>query len=339
MDFEYLLQEVELCLGESIEVGYWVWLLNCGYFVFFCCELELFSLLCLWWQCCYLEVCGEICVYLDFVCFYGVELMVVDYWFNQIGVCGGQCCGFGLEFYQLCEFCDGDILCQIDWKVIVCKCMLIVCEYQDECDQQIFFLFDCGCCMCSQDGDLLYFDYVFNVSLLLVYVVLCQGDVVGVMIFVGDDCWYFLLGKGSVQFGVLFNIVYDLQISQCFVDFLEVVQVVLFCQWWWVLVILVINLCDEDDEELFGVVKCLGCQYWVLVVSLCEEVFDILCYELVVCYEQVFVYIGIIDYLNVCNGFYEKFVVYGVLVFDVCFSEFGLELISCYLGWKCVGVF
>lgn len=338
MDFEYLPQEVELRPGESTEVGYRVRPLNRGHFVFPRCELELPSPLRLWRQRRYLEARGETRVYPDFARLYGAELMAVDHWLNQIGVRGGQRRGLGLEFHQLREFRDGDTLRQIDWKATARKRTPIAREYQDERDQQILFLLDCGRRMRSQDGDLSHFDHALNASLLLAYVALRQGDAVGAMTFAGDDRRHLPPGKGSAQLGALLNTVYDLQTSQRPADFPEAVQAVLSRQRRRALVILVTNLRDEDDEELLGAVKRLGRQHRVLVASLREEVLDTLRNEPVARYEQALAYTGTIDYLNARNGLHEKLAAHGVPVLDARPSELGPELISRYLGWKRAGV-
>ncbi|KAA5679240.1 DUF58 domain-containing protein [Pseudomonas aeruginosa] len=338
MDFEYLPQEVELRPGESTEVGYRVRPLNRGHFVFPRCELELPSPLRLWRQRRYLEARGETRVYPDFARLYGAELMAVDHWLNQIGVRGGQRRGLGLEFHQLREFRDGDTLRQIDWKATARKRTPIAREYQDERDQQILFLLDCGRRMRSQDGDLSHFDHALNASLLLAYVALRQGDAVGAMTFAGDDRRHLPPGKGSAQLGALLNTVYDLQTSQRPADFPEAVQAVLSRQRRRALVILVTNLRDEDDEELLGAVKRLSRQHRVLVASLREEVLDTLRQEPVARYEQALAYTGTIDYLNARNGLHEKLAAHGVPVLDARPSELGPELISRYLGWKRAGV-
>ncbi|HCW0920720.1 TPA: DUF58 domain-containing protein [Pseudomonas aeruginosa] len=338
MDFEHLPQEVELRPGESTEVGYRVRPLNRGHFVFPRCELGLPSPLRLWRQRRYLEARGETRVYPDFARLYGAELMAVDHWLNQIGVRGGQRRGLGLEFHQLREFRDGDTLRQIDWKATARKRTPIAREYQDERDQQILFLLDCGRRMRSQDGDLSHFDHALNASLLLAYVALRQGDAVGAMTFAGDDRRHLPPGKGSAQLGALLNTVYDLQTSQRPADFPEAVQAVLSRQRRRALVILVTNLRDEDDEELLGAVKRLGRQHRVLVASLREEVLDTLRQEPVARYEQALAYTGTIDYLNARNGLHEKLAAHGVPVLDARPSELGPELISRYLGWKRAGV-
>lgn len=242
------------------------------------------------------------------------------------------------EFHQLREFRDGDTLRQIDWKATARKRTPIAREYQDERDQQILFLLDCGRRMRSQDGDLSHFDHALNASLLLAYVALRQGDAVGAMTFAGDDRRHLPPGKGSAQLGALLNTVYDLQTSQRPADFPEAVQAVLSRQRRRALVILVTNLRDEDDEELLGAVKRLGRQHRVLVASLREEVLDTLRQEPIARYEQALAYTGTIDYLNARNGLHEKLAAHGVPVLDARPSELGPELISRYLGWKRAGV-
>ncbi|MGC3218296.1 DUF58 domain-containing protein, partial [Pseudomonas aeruginosa] len=87
-------------------------------------------------------------------------------------------------------------------------------EYQDERDQQIHVLLDCGRRMRSQDGDLSHCDHALNASLLLAYVALRQGDAVGAKTFAGDDRRHLPPGKGSAQLFALLNTFYELQTSQ-----------------------------------------------------------------------------------------------------------------------------
>ena len=87
--------------------------------------------------------------------------------------------GEGLEFHQLREYREGDSQRQIDWKATSRSGQLISREYQDERDQQIMLLIDCGRRMRAQDDELSHFDHVLNAALLLAYVGLRQGDAVG----------------------------------------------------------------------------------------------------------------------------------------------------------------
>ncbi|MBB4865906.1 uncharacterized protein (DUF58 family) [Pseudomonas nitritireducens] len=337
MDFEYLPQTVELHPGEQTELGYRVRPLARGHFVFQRCEIELSSPLRLWKGRRYLEQRDETRVYPDFARLYGAELMAVDHWLNRIGVRAGQRRGLGLDFHQLREFRDGDTLRQIDWKATARKRTPIAREYQDERDQQILFLLDCGRRMRSHDGDLSHFDHSLNASLLLAYVALRQGDAVGLMTFAGDQPRHLPPAKGSAQLSALLNGVYDLRSSQRPADYPAAVQEVLTRQRRRALVVIVTNLRDEDDEELVAAVKRLGRQHRVLVASLREEVLDRLRQAPVEGFEEALAYCGAVDYLNARAGLHEKLAAHGVPVLDTRPSQLGPELISRYLGWKKAG--
>lgn len=337
MDFEHLPQVVELRPGEQTELGYRVRPLSRGHFVFPRCEIELSSPLRLWKGRRYLEERSETRVYPDFARIYGAELMAVDHWLNRIGVRAGQRRGLGLEFHQLREFRDGDTLRQIDWKATARKRTPIAREYQDERDQQILFLLDCGRRMRSHDGDLSHFDHALNSSLLLAYVALRQGDAVGLMTFAGDQPRHLPPGKGSAQLSVLLNGVYDLDSSQRAADYTAAVQAVLTRQRRRALVVIITNLRDEDDEDLVAAVKRLGRQHRVLVASLREEVLDRLRQAPVEGYEEALAYCGTVEYLNARAGLHEKLIAHGVPVLDARPSQLGPELVSRYLGWKKAG--
>jgi len=337
MDFEHLPLAAELHPGETTQLGYRVRPLQRGHFVFPRCELELPSPLRLWRGRRFLEVRDETRVYPDFARIYGAELMAVDHWLSRIGVRPGQRRGLGLEFHQLREFRDGDTLRQIDWKATARKRTPIAREYQDERDQQILFLLDCGRHMRSKDGDLSHFDHALNASLLLAYVALRQGDAVGLQTFAGERPRHLPPAKGNAQLGALLNAVYDLDSSQRPADYAAAVQALLTRQRRRALVVLVTNLRDEDDEELLGAVRRLGRQHRVLVASLREEVLDQLRQTPVQGYEEALTYCGALDYLNARAGLHEKLLANGVPVLDARPSQLGPELVSRYLGWKRAG--
>ena len=213
-------------------------------------------------------------VYPDFARLYGGQLLAVDNWLSQLGVRQHQRRGLGLEFHQLREFREGDSLRQIDWKATARQRTPIAREYQDERDQQIIFMLDCGRRMRSQDGELAHFDHALNACLLLSYVALRQGDAVGLSTFASDQPRYLAPVKGAGQLNVLLNTVYDLNSTQRSADYQAAATQLLARQKRRALVVLVTNLRDEDDEELLTAVKRLSKQHRVLVASLREDVLD-----------------------------------------------------------------
>ncbi|TRX75410.1 DUF58 domain-containing protein [Pseudomonas mangiferae] len=338
MDAENLPRRVELRPGETTAFDYRVRPLRRGHFVFPRCELELPSPLGLWSGRRFAECLDATRVYPDFARLYGGQLMAVDDWLSQNGIRQRPRRGLGLEFHQLREFRDGDTLRQIDWKATARKRTPITREYQDERNQQIVFLLDCGRRMRSHDGELAHFDHALNACLLLSYVALRQGDAVGLSTFAGERDRYLAPVKGAAQLNVLLNAVYDLDSTRRPADFAVATQQLLARQRRRALVVLVTNLRDEDDEELLGALKRLTRQHRVLVASLREDVLDHLRHEPVQGYQQALAYCGTVDYLNARAGLHERLVAHGVPVLDVRPGELGPELVGRYLAWKKAGV-
>ncbi|CAD5105998.1 DUF58 domain-containing protein [Zestomonas carbonaria] len=338
MEFEHLPQRIALHPGEVSQYRYRLRPLRRGHFRFPGCEIHLPSPLRLWLGKRLLPLPDETRVYPDFARLYGAQLMAVDHWLSQLGVRQRQRRGLGQEFHQLREFREGDTLRQIDWKATARKRTPIAREYQDERDQQVLFLIDCGRRMRSQDGDLPHFDHALNACLLLSYVALRQGDAVGLATFSGDQPRFLPPNKGQAQLGVLLNGVYDLQCTQRPADFSAAADLVLARQRRRALVVVVSNLRDEDDDELLGAMQRLGRHHRVLVASLREEVLDRLRQAPVQTYEDALAYCGTVDYLNARAGLHERLAAHGLPVLDARPGELGPELVGRYLAWKKAGV-
>lgn len=329
---------VDLHPGEMTHISYRVRPLQRGHMQIPGCELALPSPMGLWHARRFIPLAGETRVYPDFARLYGAQLMAVDDWISQLGVRQRPRRGLGLEFHQLREFRDGDSLRQIDWKATARKRTPIAREYQDERDQQIVFLLDCGRRMRSQDGELSHFDHALNACLLLSYVALRQGDAVGLATFACAQPRFLAPVKGQDQLKVLLNAVYDLDSSQQPADFIAAAEQLLARQRRRALVVLVSNLRDEDDQALLGAVKRLGRQHRVLVASLREEVLDQLRQRPVEDFEGALDYCGTLDYLGARADLHERLAAHGMPVLDARPSELGPQLVSRYLAWKKAGV-
>lgn len=338
MAFEHLPLKVDLHPGEQTQVSYRVRPLQRGHFHFPQCEVSLPSPMGLWRARRYLPITGETRVYPDFARLYGAQLMAVDDWLSQLGVRQQQRRGLGQEFHQLREFRDGDSLRQIDWKATARKRTPIAREYQDERDQQIIFMLDCGRRMRSQDGELSHFDHALNACLLLSYVALRQGDAVGLATFASEQQRFLAPVKGQAQLNVLLNALYDLHSTQQPADFSAAVEQLLNRQRRRALVVLVTNLRDEDDQTLLGAVKRLSRQHRVLVASLREEVLDTLRHTPVQDLSSALDYCGTLDYLNARADLHERLIANKVPVLDARPGELGPQLVSRYLAWKKAGV-
>ncbi|MCO7627892.1 Uncharacterized conserved protein, DUF58 family, contains vWF domain [Pseudomonas sp. LAMO17WK12:I6] len=337
LSFENLPLAIELQPGQFSAVGYRLRPLKRGHFSFEHCEINLPSPFGLWTGKRLLAVSGEIRVYPDFAKLYGGQLLAVDNWLSQLGVRQRQRRGQGQEFHQLREFREGDSLRQIDWKATARQRTPIAREYEDERDQQIMFMLDCGRQMRSQDGELSHFDHALNACLLLSHVALRQGDAVGLSTFADDQPRYLAPVKGSGQLNVLLNTVYDLASSQRPADYQAAIRQLLTRQKRRALVILMTNLQDEDHGELTNAVQHLSRQHQVLVVSLREETLDQMRQDSVQTLPEALAYCGAVDYLNARAELNERLMAHGTPVLDVPTSKLNTELVSIYLSWKKAG--
>jgi len=337
LECEHLPQKITLLPGQQAELGYRLRPHQRGLFNFQCCEIYLPSPMGLWSSRRYVPLPDVTRVYPDFARLYGGQLHAVDNWLSQIGVRLRQRRGLGMEFNQLREFREGDSLRQMDWKATARHRTPIAREYQEERDQQIIFMLDCGRRMRSQDGDLSHFDHALNALLLLGYVALRQGDAVGLVTFAGEQNRSLAPVRGQSQLNVLLNSVYDLHSSQRPADYNAAVRQLLARQKRRALVVLMTNLRDEDDEELLAAVIQLERQHRVLVVSLREEVLDTLRQAPVQTFDEALTYCGTIDFLNARADLQERLSAHGVAVLDSRPAELGAELVSRYLSWKKAG--
>ncbi|VVN28971.1 hypothetical protein PS645_04727 [Pseudomonas fluorescens] len=338
LSFENLPLTVELQPGQRSEIGYRLRPLKRGHFTFERCEISLPSPMGLWSGKRLLSVTDDTRVYPDFARLYGGQLLAVDNWLSQLGVRQNQRRGQGLEFHQLREFREGDSLRQIDWKATARQRTPIAREYQDERDQQIIFLLDCGRRMRSQDGELAHFDHALNACLLLSYVALRQGDAVGFSTFAAEQQRYLGPVKGMGQLNVLLNTVYDLNSSRHSADYSSAATQLLARQKRRALVVMVTNLRDEDDDELLAAVKRLSVHHFVLVASLREDVLDSARQQAVQTLSDALTYCGTVDYLNARSELHERLSAHGVQVLDALPNQLGAQLVTRYLSWKRAGL-
>jgi uncharacterized protein (DUF58 family) len=198
-------------------------------------------------------------------------LLAEESWLARMGVRIDPRRGEGLEFRELREYRAGDSLRRIDWKATSRRRKLISRGYQDERDQQVVFLVDCGRRMRARDAELSHFDHALNAVLLLAYVALRQGDAVGFLSFGGERRWLAPV-KGAAGLGALVQRVYDLEPSLQVADYLEAATVLMARQRRRALVVLLSNLRDEDADDLLPALRLLRGRNVVLLASLREAV-------------------------------------------------------------------
>lgn len=207
-------------------------------------------------------------------------LHAVDYRNARFGQQQRRRRGQGMDFAQLREYREGDSQRQIDWKASTRLGKMISREYQDERDQRILLLLDCGRRMGARDAapgqrgeSLSHFDHALDALLLLAYVALRHGDRVGLMTLGGVDR-HLPAQHSPATIGRILRETYDLQPGLAVSDFERAAQQLLLRERKRALVILLTNLRDEDDANLIAATRLLRERHLVLVASLREAVLD-----------------------------------------------------------------
>lgn len=195
----------------------------------------------------------------------------------QIGIKSFVQRGQGTDFRQLAEYRRGDPLRHLDAKASLRQRKPVVREYQDERDQCVMFLLDCGRRMRADEqsassGEHSHFDAALDALMLLAYVALSEGDEVGAMTFGGPpgEQRDFAPRKGLGTLNALMNRMHDLQPGAHHSDYLAAAENLMRRLRRRSLVIVLTNFRDEDAPELQPALRLLRQRHLVLLASLRE---------------------------------------------------------------------
>jgi uncharacterized protein (DUF58 family) len=197
---------------------------------------------------------------------------------QEIGVKTFQQRGEGTDFKQLAEYRIGDPVRHIDWRASLRQAKPIVREFQDERDQCVMLLLDCGRRMRAHDTDRVagttHFDQVMNAVMLLSYVALQRGDAVGAMTFgtPADQERSFAPKKGKHALHGMMAELFGVQPTLSHSDYVLAAQQVLRRMRRRALVIVITNFRDEDASELGHALRLLRSRHLVLVASMRERI-------------------------------------------------------------------
>jgi uncharacterized protein (DUF58 family) len=217
-------------------------------------------------------------VYPDFSQIARYAWLAGDRRLQEIGIKTYQLRGQGTDFKQLSDYRVGDSVRYIDWRATARLAKPIVREFQDERDQCVMFLIDCGRRLRADDREsaagTTHFDQVLNAVMLLTYVALKQGDAVGAMTFGTSEHLqrYFAPQKGGLALSALMGQLYDVEPTPTHSDFLAAAQQLLTRHRKRSLIIVVTNFRDEDSMELGQALKLLRSRHLVLLASLRERI-------------------------------------------------------------------
>jgi uncharacterized protein (DUF58 family) len=303
-------------------------------------ELRLFSPLGLWQITRNVDNESTVRVYPNFRALAKYTLLATDNRLSQIGVLQVRRRGEGMEFHQLREYREGDAQRAIDWKATSRMARLISREYEDEKDQRVLLVVDCGRRMASKDDDaddaLSHFDHVLNSALLLAHVAARQGDAVG-MLTMGGISRYVEPRKSVAAVNAILNRAYDIEPTLAVPDYHEAARDVMRHARRRALVIVLTNLRDEDDSTLLPALRLLRTRHLVVLASLRESIISRALSARVDSFDRAVTHAAAADYLADRERSFRRLDAAGVVTLDVEPQSLAISLVNRYLELKRAG--
>ncbi len=330
-------QDARLLPGNGVEFHYKVRINRRGNHSFGAVDLLLASVMGFWQRRVFAGTPTQVRVYPNFAAVSQYAMLAMEQQSSQLGIRQQQRRGEGMEFQQLREFRQGDSLRQIDWNASARQRKLISKEYQDEKDQQILFLVDCGRRMRSQDGALSHLDHALNAMLLMSYAALKQGDAVGMMSFGGEERWLKPV-KGVANISKILNTAYDLDATTRASDYTTAVRALLTRHSKRALIVLLSNIRDENTDDLLPALRLLQRKHLVLVANLEEEGLHRLLTEKVDSFDAALRYAGTAAYLEQRNQITRQFNRSGVITVNTTPQQMPVKLVNQYFEIKREGL-
>jgi uncharacterized protein (DUF58 family) len=299
-------------------------------------ELRLHSPLGLWFVTRRINSEQAVRVYPNFRALAKYTLLATDNRLSQIGVLQVRRRGEGMEFHQLREYREGDAQRTIDWKATARMARLISREYEDEKDQRVLLVVDCGRRMASKDDELSHFDHALNSALLLAHVAARQGDAVG-MLTMGGVSRYVEPRKSIAAVNAILNRAYDIEPTLAVPDYHAAAREIMRHVRRRALVIILTNLRDEDDSTLLPALKLLRTRHLVVLASLREAILSRALSARVDTFERAVTHAAAADYLSDRERSFRRLDAAGVVTLDVEPQSLAISLVNRYLELKRAG--
>jgi uncharacterized protein (DUF58 family) len=262
---------------------------------------------------------------------------------QEIGVKTYQRRGEGTDFKQLAEYRIGDPLRHLDWRATLRQGKPIVREFQDERDQCVMLLIDCGRRMRAHDAaggvGTTHFDQVMNAVMLLSYVALQRGDAVGAMTFgtpLGEERAV-PARKGTHALQGMMAELFGVQPTLTHSDYVLAAQQLLRRQRRRALVILITNFRDEDVSELGHALRLLRSRHLVLVASLREQVIGDLMMQPIVSHQSAVEVASAQLYEQARRDAFNRLADRNRLMVDAEPAQLGIALVNRYHAVKRAG--
>ena len=261
----------------------------------------------------------------------------------ELGIKNVRRRGEGTDFDQLTEYRAGDPVRHIDWKATLKHGRPITRVFQDERDQAVLFLLDCGRRMRADDTQsgigASHFDQSLDALMLLTFVALASGDAVGAMTFgtaAGEEK-RFAPRKGRQTLNELMAELGDVEPSAIFSDYLDAAADVMRRQRKRGLIVLITNCRDEDSVELLRALRLLRSRHVVVIANLREQIVAAMASQSLSRPESVFEVAAALDYEHRRRDMLQRLAGGGAVLIDCEPRALGVELVKRYTVLKRAG--
>lgn len=261
----------------------------------------------------------------------------------EMGVKSVRRRGAGTHFDQLVEYRAGDPIRHIDWKATLTHHRPITRKFQDDRDQRVMFLLDCGRRMRADDTQqgigTTHFDQALNALMLLAFVALKSGDAVGAMTFGTPEIAVrrYAARKGRHSLNALMAELGDVEPTPTFSDYARCAADLIQRQRKRALVILITNCRDEDAPELAAALTLLRSRHLVVLANLREQIIARIAQQPLTTAASVLEVAAALEYQQRRREMLRRFAVGGTLTIDCEPQRLGVELVNRYTLLKRAG--
>lgn len=322
--------------GTWLKTHYEIYPRKKGNMAFSDIDLLIQSPLKLWWKKTVISKNESIKVFPNFREIKKYTLLASDNRLSAIGIIKKQRRGEGNDFESLRDYRPGDTFRQIDWNKTSCYLKPITKVYQDERDQQILFLLDCGRRMRHMDTHESHFDQVLNAMLLLSHVAVRQQDAVGFMTFGGISKW-FPPQKNANTIKHILHQVYTMEPTTEAADYLAAAKNISFHQKRRSLIIVLTNTRDEDHEDLLSAMGILRKKHLVVLADLREKILDDCLKTPVTDLDSAVLFNAVTTYLDERKKNHKILRHQGIMTLDTLAEKLPASLVNEYLTIKASG--
>ncbi len=319
--------------GRCASVEYRVFPTKRGHYTNKGADLFITSPLHLWQKKWFIPCKDEIMIFPNFKEISHFALLATHHHLSQMGIKKLSKRGEGKEFHQLREYRQGDEMQKIDWKATSRYRRLISRDYQDERDQNIIFVLDCGRRMRHIESGRSHLDQALNSILLLAYVATRQGDAVGLYSFGGTEKWLPPRKQGDSVRSLLLGM-YDIETSTNAADYHRATQDLLALQNRRSLMVIITNSRAEDHDDLLHMTKQLHRKHLVVIADMRESIFTETLNDPITDFTEALRYQALQHYLAQRKILLKQFNHLGTYAMDVTAEQLPTSLVNCYLEIK-----